>query len=176
MRSSNSLTLFQKNNESLQFPYDGDESVAAKIGVVSSMNGEGQIVCESRGAALTTFAILFAILALSNLSKPFHLDPKAGFVFFGVKARGTANALLGPAFGLVLVIYAVGIWRMRRWVLPVGCAYAAYVILNLTLYTLRNSGSQNQPPGLFMLGYTGIAVGISGGSAILLYRRRSQLI
>jgi hypothetical protein len=133
-------------------------------------------VYKSRGLLLSAFAVLFSILALSNFSKPFHLDPNAGFMFFGMKTHGIANAVLGPAFGLMLVAYAMGIWRMRRWVLPMACAYAAYVILNLLLYTIRNSGSQNQPPGLFMLGYTAIAVGVSAGSAILLYRRRSKLV
>src|SRR5215472_14964383 len=106
---------------------------------------------EPRGSVLTAFAVLLAILALSNFSKPFHLDPNAGFVFFGAKTHGMANAILGPVFGLMLVVYAVGIWRMRRWVLPIAYAYAAYVIVNLTLYSLRNAGSQNQPPGAFML-------------------------
>src|SRR5713101_8311606 len=94
---------------------------------------------KSRGLLLTTFAVLFAILSLSNFSKPFHLDPNAGFVFFGVKTHGMANAILGPAFGLILVLYAIGIWRMRRWVLPIAYAYAAYVILNLLLYSMRNA-------------------------------------
>ncbi len=130
----------------------------------------------SRGSALTTFAVLFAILAISNFSKPFHLSPNAGFVFFGGKTHGMANAVLGPAFGLMLIIYAIGIWRMRRWVLPIAYAYAAYVLLNLFLYTIRNAGAPNQPPGAFMLGYMAIAIGVSAGSAILLYRRRSELI
>jgi hypothetical protein len=131
---------------------------------------------KSRGAVLTTFAVLFTILAVSNFSKPFHLDPNAGFVFFGVKTQGIANAILGPVFGLMLIVYAIGIWRLRRWVLPIAVAYAAYVILNLTLYTIRNAGSANQPPGTFMLGYMAIAIGVSAGSAILLYRRRSELL
>jgi hypothetical protein len=131
---------------------------------------------KSRGPLLTTFAVLFSILALSNFSKPFHLDPNAGFVFFGMKTHGVANAILGPAFGLMLVIYAAGIWRMRRWVLPIACAYAAYVILNLLLYSIRNAGSPNQPSSPFMLGYIVIAIGVSAGSAILLYMRRSELV
>jgi hypothetical protein len=133
-------------------------------------------VHKSRGPVLTTFAVLFAILALSNFSKPFHLDPNAGFVFFGVKTHGIANAVLGPVFGLMLIVYAIGIWRMRRWVLPIAYAYAAYVILNLLLYSIRNAGSRSQPPGAFMLVYMAIAIGVSGGSAILLYRRRSELL
>jgi hypothetical protein len=130
----------------------------------------------SRGSLLTTFAILFAILALSNFLKPFHLDPNAGFVFFGVKTHGLANAMLGPLFGLILITYAVGIWRMRRWVLPIAGAYAVYVILNLLLYSIRNAGSQNQPSRAFMLAYIAIAIGVSAGSAIVLYRRHTELV
>ena len=33
----------------------------------------------SRGAVLTVFAVLFALLAISNFSKPFHLSPNVGF-------------------------------------------------------------------------------------------------
>ena len=130
----------------------------------------------SRGPVLTTFAALFAILALSNFLKPFHLDPNAGFVFFGVKTHGIANAILGPAFGALLVAYALGIWRMRRWVLPIAYAYAAYVILNLLLYSMRNAGSAGQPSPVFMFGYIAVAVGVSAGSAVLLHRRSRELV
>jgi len=129
----------------------------------------------SRGVVLTVFAVLFALLALSNFSKPLHLSPNAGFVFLGMKTRGVANAILGPAFGLLLVIYAFGIWRMRRWALPIAYAYAAYVILNLSLYSIRNAGSPGQPPPAFMLVYTAVAVGVSAGSALVLHRRRAEL-
>jgi hypothetical protein len=74
----------------------------------------------SRGALLTTFAVLFAILAISNFLKPFHLDPNAGFMFFGRKTHGLANAILGPLFGALLVVYSIGIWGMRRWALPIA--------------------------------------------------------
>ena len=130
----------------------------------------------SRGLVLTTFAALFAILALSNFLKPFHLDPNAGFVFFGVKTHGIANAILGPTYGALLVVYAIGIWRMRRWVLPIAYAYAAYVILNLLLYTMRNARPAEQPSPVFMLGYIALAIGVSAGSAVLLHRRSRELV
>ena len=130
----------------------------------------------SRGPVLTTFALLFAILALSNFLKPFRLDPNAGFVFFEMKTHGIANAILGPVFGALLVVYAIGIWRMRRWVLPIACAYAAYVILNLLLYTFRNAGSTGQPSRAFMIGYIAVAIGVSAGSAVLLHRRKHELV
>jgi uncharacterized membrane protein (DUF2068 family) len=129
----------------------------------------------SRGVVLTVCAVLFGLLALSNFLKPFHLDPNAGFVFLGMKTHGIANAILGPAFGLLLLVYAFGIWRMRRWALPIAYAYAAYVILNLSLYSIRNAGSPRQPSPAFMLGYIVVAVGVSAGSALLLHRRRNEL-
>lgn len=130
----------------------------------------------SRGGVLTTCAVLFALLALSNFLKPFHLDPNAGFVFFGVKTHGMANAILGPAFGVLLVMYALGIWQMRRWTLPIAYAYAAYVIVNLSLFSIHNAGSPGQPSPVFMIGYVVVAVGVSTGTAILLHRRRHELV
>jgi len=128
-----------------------------------------------RGPVLTTFAVLFSMLAISNFSKPFHLSSDVGFVFFGIKTHGVANAVLAPAFGLMLAVYAIGIWRMRRWVLPIAWGYAAYVIVNLSLYSNRNAGSDNQPSETFMLGYIAIAIGVSACSAIVLWRRRAEL-
>jgi len=126
----------------------------------------------NRGPVLTTFAILFVLLALSNLSKPLS-GGRAGFVFFGTKTAGAANAVLGPAFGIFLLIYAAGIWQQRRWAVPMAWAYAAYVPINLILFTLKTPQRWQSP--LFGLAYAAIALGVSLGSAILLTRRRAQL-
>src|ERR1700739_4317562 len=96
------------------------------------MGGESK-----RGPVLTTFAVLFALLALSNISKPLS-GGRAGFVFFGTKTAGMANAILGPALGVFLLIYAVGIWSQKRWALPMAWAYAAYVLINLTAFTISH--------------------------------------
>jgi hypothetical protein len=128
----------------------------------------------SRGPILTTFAVLFGILALSNLLKPLHLDPNAGFVFLGTKTHGIGNAILGPAFGL-LVAYAIDIWRMRRWVIPIADAYAIYVPLNILLYTIRNAAATGKQSVVFMILYAAIAIGVSAGSAALLHRRKHEL-
>ena len=130
----------------------------------------------SRGPVLTTFAVLFAILALSNFLKPFHLDPNAGFVFFGMKTHGIANALLGPAFGALLVAYAIGIWRMRRWVLPIAYAYAVYVILNLMLYTISEHRIDRAIVARFHAGIYCSSHCVSTGSAVLLHRRKYELV
>lgn len=125
-----------------------------------------------RGTVLTVCAILFALLGVSNALKPLEASATQGFVLFGQRLSGTPNLIAGPIFALLLWAYAAGIWRMRRWALPLGCVYAAYVIVNLVLYS---RASTEAPPALFMLVYILIAVGTSSGAAYLLYRRRAEL-
>jgi hypothetical protein len=131
-----------------------------------------------RGVWLTALAAAMALMALSNLWKPVaqHLTPasSAGFVFFGTRLHGTANAIVGPLFGVLLAFYAYGVWRLRRWVVPLATAYAAYVVLNLTLFTLRTP-SVERPPLLFMLAYAAIAIGVSAGGAAALILGRDRL-
>ncbi|MGA6973227.1 MAG: hypothetical protein WBY93_16460, partial [Candidatus Binatus sp.] len=65
-----------------------------------------------RSVGLTILAILFAILALSDILKPLHLEgATTGLVFFGKRLSGAPNAILGPLLGIFLLIYAAGIWR-----------------------------------------------------------------
>jgi hypothetical protein len=131
---------------------------------------------ETRGPTLTTFAILFAILGVSNLLKPLQLGRDTGFVFLGERLTGTPNAILGPLFGIFLLVYAAGIWRLRRFALPMGYAYAAYVVVNLIAFSVR--GPQ-PPPGMsyvvFGIVYALVAIGVSGGAALLLGRRKAAL-
>jgi hypothetical protein len=125
-----------------------------------------------RGPALTIFAVLLALLALSNMSKPLS-GGRAGFVFLGTKTAGVANAILGPAFGIFLLVYAVGIWQQKRWAVPMAWAYAAYVPINLLLFTIKTPQRWQSP--LFGLVYVAIALGVSWGSAILLTSRSTRL-
>ena len=131
-----------------------------------------------RGPFLTVAAILFGILAISNLSKPLEIGPTTGFVFLGQRLAGTPNLIAGPIFGVILAIYAYGVWTMRRWALPLGGLYALYVILNLVLFPFRTP----PPPGagvgwqLFGLVYSAIAIGISGGAYWTLSKRRDELV
>ena len=126
--------------------------------------------------ALPIFAVLFGLLAVSNLLKPLQLGgQETGFVFFGQRLGGTANLIAGPLFGAYLLVYAVGIWRRRRWAVPMAYGYAAYVLVNLTLFTLRNT----TPPGIgykiFGVVYTSVAIGVSAGAAWLLTRDKAAL-
>jgi hypothetical protein len=129
---------------------------------------------KSRGAALTIFAILFGLLAISNFSKPFSHDPGVGFVFMGVRLKGTANAIMGPLFGICLVIYAYGIWTMRRFALPVAYIYTAWVIVNGVLFSMKNR-SEPHPSIAISIAVSAIAIGVPLATAIILSRRQAEL-
>jgi hypothetical protein len=124
----------------------------------------------------TVLALLFAILAISNLLKPLQLlGAQTGFVLFGQRLTGMANTIAGPLFGLYLLAYAYGIWRKKRFAVPLGHAYATYVVLNILLFMGRNES----PPGIgyliFGLVYSVVAIGVSCGAAYVLTKRKAEL-
>jgi hypothetical protein len=129
-----------------------------------------------RGTWLTICAICFALLAVSNVLKPLQLlGENTGFVFFGTRLSGAANAIVGPLFGVFLFLYAAGIWTMRRYALPMAHAYATYVIVNLVLWILNDSSGGGAGAMLFGLVYAAVAVGVSLGAAVALTRRKAEL-
>lgn len=128
-----------------------------------------------RGVWLTIFAIALALMALSDFSKPFKMSPNVGFVFFGTKLSGIGNTVIAPLFGIMLAALAYGIWALRRFALPIAYLYAAYVIVNLLLFTIHSYGTPNMPPWGFWIIYIAIAVGVSSGTAILLTQRKAEL-
>ena len=131
-----------------------------------------------RGSLLTVLALLFGLLAVSDLAKPLEASLggglRPGFVLFGHRLSGTANAVVGPLFGLYLLVYAAGIWRMRRWALPVGTVYAVYVIVNLTLFMVRDPEPMREGV-LFGAIYAVVAIGVSWGAVWVLSQRRAAL-
>ena len=132
-----------------------------------------RIPTDSYFAAL---AALFAILAISNLLKPFQLlGEQTGFVLFGQRLTGTANMIAGPLFGLYLLVYAIAIWKKKRFALPLSHAYATYVVLNLLLFF----GKNESPPGvgylIFGVIYSVVAIGVACGAAYLLTVRKAEL-
>jgi hypothetical protein len=132
----------------------------------------------SRDPWLTVLAVLMGLLSISNFSKPLGqaMQPEsdAGFVFLGHRLYGLANTIMGPLFGLLLAIYAYGVWTRRRWVVPLAIAYAGYVVLNLVLFA--TTAPEAQATGLgFMAAYTAVAIGVSAGGALYVYRNRHRL-
>ena len=129
-----------------------------------------------RSGALTILAILFAILAVTDILKPLHLEgATTGLVFFGKRLSGTPDAILGPILGFILLIYAAGIWRMRRYALYLGYAYAIYVTVNLVLFSVRNPPPASRGEMIFGLAYIVFALAFSWGTAVLLSRHKSEL-
>lgn len=118
--------------------------------------------------------ILFCALAVSNFLKPLEFNPSHGFVFLGQRLQGTWNMLLAPLAGLFLAVYGVGVLRLRAYALPMGRVYAAYVIVNLILFTVRMSDEALGKP-LFGIVYSVIAIGVSSGCVYLLNRNRVLL-
>lgn len=131
-----------------------------------------------RDRVLTVLAVLIGLMAISNLFKPIGqaLRPESptGFVFFGQRLHGVANAIIGPAFGVFHAAYAYGVWTMRRWVVPLAVVYAVYVPINLVLFAM------DPPPGsgglILGLVYAAVAIGVSGGGAWYLWQNREKLI
>ena len=123
---------------------------------------------------LKVFAVLFVVLAISNFLKPLQIGEDSGFVLFGERLSGTANAIAGPVFGAILLAYAAGIWRLKAYALPLGVAYAAYVLANLVLYSMRMPASE-QPSLAFNVVYSIVALGVSWGAAYLLAKNRAAL-
>jgi hypothetical protein len=129
-----------------------------------------------RDGVLTTLAILITILAISDILKPFHLEgATTGLVFLGHRLSGAPNAIMGSAMGVILLAYAAGIWRMRRFAIYLGYAYAVYVTLNLVLYTMNNPAPTSQNERIFGLVYTVLALSFSWGTPIILNRRKDSL-
>lgn len=131
-----------------------------------------------REALVTTLAVLFGLLGLSNVTKPLSqaLWPQstAGFVFFGTRLHGSANAIVGPLFGAVLGAYAFGLWTRKRWVVPLAGGYAVYVIANLALFAAKTPLEETGGAlGLFV--YAAVAVGVSSGTATYLFLHRAEL-
>jgi len=129
-----------------------------------------------RGTTLTIFAVLFAILAVSNLLKPFQIGgEETGLVLFGTRLAGTPNVIAGIIAGLYLLVYAYGIWNMRRFAVGMAHAYALYVMLNLLMFMFRDAEGADQLGIVGSIVYSSVAVGVSLGSAIMLTKRKAKL-
>ncbi len=132
-------------------------------------------MAEQQQRMFTIFTVLFSLLAVSNLLKPFRLSDETGFVLLGERLSGMANTIAGPLFGLFLALYAFAIWKRKRFAIPLGHAYATYVILNLILFQVKNVTPSSIGYVIIGIIYALIAVGVSLGAAIFLTRNKMLL-
>jgi len=132
---------------------------------------------QRRGATLTILAVLLALMVISNFGKTFAHHSGVGFVLFGTRLSGVANMIVAPIFGGILTMYVYGILAMRKFALPLGILYAAYVIVNMPLFILKYHGTavMQEHSWAYLVPYPFVAIGVSSGAAMLLYRRKADL-
>jgi len=116
-------------------------------------------------------------MAISNFGKPFSDHPGVGFVFLGTRLSGLPNMIVARIFRITLAVYVYGIMAMRKFALPIGIFYAAYVIINMPLFILKYDGTavMQEHSWAYLVPYPFVAIGVSSGAAILLYRRKADL-
>ena len=73
-----------------------------------------------------------------------------------------------------MAAYALGLWRQRRWVIPLAVVYAFYVPTNLVLFWYRQTGPEIPPVG-FILAYLAVAFTGSIGTALYVAYHRDKL-
>lgn len=129
---------------------------------------------KSRGTTLTILALLFVLLAISDFAKPLSHSANVGFVFLGHRLTGRANAVMGPLFGFLLVVYAYGIWTMRRWALPAAYIFTAWVIVNMVLFIMNNP-NEPRPSAVSAIATLAVGIGVPLAAAIILSRRSVEL-
>ena len=84
--------------------------------------------------ARKVIAVLIALRGLTNFGKPFQ--PASGFVILGRLMHGMASTAVAPAFGVLIVVYAWGLWHRRPWAFPLGVAYAVWATANVVLFPI----------------------------------------
>ena len=130
----------------------------------------------ARGIALTILALLFGLAAIQDILKPLHLEgPTTGLVFLGTRLSGAANLVMSIVLALFLAAYAVGVWRMSRYALTLAFIYAVYVVINIVIFPLKYAGENNGSPA-FQIAFVIGAIAIPWAAAILLWRRRAELV
>ncbi|MGH7781124.1 MAG: hypothetical protein ACREQR_15015 [Candidatus Binataceae bacterium] len=128
-----------------------------------------------RGPLLTVLSLFFILVAIEDLLKPFHLEgPTTGFVFFGTRLHGLENTIIGPLFGIFLLVYAAGILRTKKYSVPLAFIYAIYVVLNIGLYA-ANPPAGDQNSKAFLVAFFIVAIAIPWIAAMTLWRRRDAL-
>jgi len=125
-----------------------------------------------KALATKVIAVVIALRALMNLGKPFG---SGRLVFFGKLLSGFPNLVLAPALGIFMLVLVYGMWRLRRFALPMSVAYSALVVLNILLFPVFQTipGGWSVATYFLTFGFIGVAGAV--GATWLLYAQRAYL-
>jgi hypothetical protein len=79
-------------------------------------------------------AVLIALRALTNFGKPFR--PGSAFVIFGRLYGGAASTVVAPLVGVLMVVFAWGLYQGRPWARPAAIVYALWATANVVLFPI----------------------------------------
>ena len=82
-------------------------------------------------------------------------------------SQNTNTSIVGPTANYL---------EVRRFALPMGILYAAYVVVNLITFRLWGPVEPGVGYAIFGLVYAAVAIGVSSGAAWALARRRTELV
>lgn len=123
--------------------------------------------------ATLVMALLIALRALTNVFKP--IGAGSGLVFFGNMLSSGATAIMAPALGIYMLIYAYGMYDRRQYALRMGIIYTIFVIFNVFLFPVF----EPMPGGWGMGAYSLFGIVAIGGAAFaawLLWIQRDELV
>jgi hypothetical protein len=101
-------------------------------------------------------AVLLVVRASTNFGKPFSAS--ARFVVLGHLLGGIWTAVVAPLFGIAIVVYAIGLWQVRRWALPLGIGYAIWSTINVIAFPIVEGIPARFAPWMYgVFGVLGIA-------------------
>lgn len=95
-------------------------------------------------------------------------------VVMGTRLDGPLNIVMSMVLGVFLVVYAAGVWRMKRYALVLAFIYAAHVTINIIVFPIRYRGEDNGPI-LLQVMFTVLALAIPWTAATVLWHRRAEL-
>jgi hypothetical protein len=109
----------------------------------------------SRTAWLRVLAVLIAGRGIGNVLKRFGTG--SGLVVFGRLLP--VDTPLAPALGVLMLVYAWGLWTARAWAVALGVAYAVFATANLVLFPVVTGLPPKLPMALYL-------VYVAGGIAL----------
>jgi hypothetical protein len=120
-------------------------------------------------ALLNILAVLFAGRGLMNVFKRFGTG--SGLVFFGHLLP--PDTPWAPIIGIVMVVYAWGLWTRAIWAIPLGALYAGFATANLLLFPVFNTMPERIPMWAYAIYVVG-GIALSWGAMWLLVRERAS--